>query len=348
MVLLRDGVVAVIFAGAMALAPLSGLSNYLVEQFSLFFLWSCVTLQWNLVFGVAGIMSLAQVAIFAMGAYATAMVATYMDVPFWVAFVVSAPCAVIFSLVIGVLTLRMRGEYVAIVTLAIAILFSTLIVNDVGCFRREDLVCYNFSGGTRGLSRYGDFHWAGLLGFTHRYYGDYYLTLTILFLSLLVTLLVIHGPFGLAFRAIRDNETYARSRGINFGRIQLIVFGLSAVLTGLAGGAYAGFMKTVGPTVLGTDLLVFLLSMMIVGGRGTTWGPVVGSAALMIADYQFQSMGGWRTGALAAITILFLVVYPRGLVGALTSFVALIPSITASSFGRRPRPLQAAPKAERS
>jgi branched-chain amino acid transport system permease protein len=94
--------------------------------------------------------------------------------------------------------------------------------------------------------------------------------------------------------------------------------------------------------------LVFLLSMMIVGGRGTTWGPIVGSAALMTADYQFQSMGGWRTGALAAITILFLVVYPRGLVGALSSLAALIPSIARPGFGRRHRPIQAAPKAERS
>lgn len=330
----RDIIVAACFAVVMALLPFANLSNYTVGQLALFFLWSCVVIQWNIVFGVAGIMSLGQVAVFAFGAYTTAMIATYTNVPFWLSFLMSAPGAVIFSLLLGVLTLRLRGEYVAIVTLAIAILLATLIINDVECFRRVDLICYPLTGGTRGLMAYGDFHWAAMLGFKHRHFGDYYLLLTIMIGSLLVSLLVIHGPFGLAFRAIRDNETYASARGIDFGRIQLIVFALSAVMTGLAGGAYAGVVKTVGTSVLEIDLLAFLLSMMIVGGRGSTWGPIIGSAALMIADYNFQSMGGWRTGALAAITILFIVLYPRGLAGALSSFISLVSSLGERSSKR--------------
>ena len=329
-----DIIIAACFAMAMALLPLANMSNYLVGQFALFFLWSCVVIQWNLVFGVAGIMSLGQVAVFAFGAYTTAMIATYTSAPFWLAFLMGAPGGVIFSSLLGAVTLRLRGEYVAIVTLAIAILFAMLIVNDVECFRRVDLICYPLTGGMRGLMAYGDFHWTALLGFKHRHYGDYYLTLTIMVGSLLVSLLVIHGPFGLAFRAIRDSETYASARGVYFGRIQLIVFALSAVMTGLAGGAYAGVVKTVGTSVLDIDLLAFLLSMMIVGGRGSTWGPVIGSAALMIADYYFQSMGGWRTGALSAITILFVVMYPGGLAGALKSLSSLVASRAERYFKR--------------
>jgi branched-chain amino acid transport system permease protein len=332
--LYRDIGFALLFAAASLALPLNGLSAYMSGQLSLFFLWACVTIQWNLVFGVAGIMSLAQVSVFAFGAYVTAMLATYTGLPFFACFLLSSPAAVVFSLLIGCLTLRMRGEYVAIVTLAITVLFSNLITNDVSCFREVDQICYNFTGGSQGLSGYGDFGWSKILGFKHRLFGDYYLTLTLTLLSLIVSLFVIHGPFGLAFRAIRDNEIYARARGVDFRRIQLIVFALTGVMTGLAGGAYAGVLTTVGPTVLDLDLLVFLLSMIIVGGRGSTWGPLLGGAALMAADSQFQSMGGWRTGALAAITIAFVVIYPRGLAGAIADLVAFVKVLPELRGGR--------------
>lgn len=295
--------------------PWLGFSNYVISQIALFFIWSAVVIQWNLVFGVAGIMSLAHVAVFAFGAYTTAIIASYTDLPFWIAFLLSAPCAMLFSFVIGSITLRMRGDHVAVVTFAISILMGALINNDVGCFRREGIICYPFSGGSRGLSGYGDFGWASVLGYKFRLFGDYYLTLGVTLASLAVALLLIHGPFGLAFRAIRDNETYARARGVVFERMQLLVFTLTGVVTGLAGGAYAGFIKTVGPTLLSMNTLVFLLSMIIVGGRGSTWGPLIGAAALMIADVQFQALAGWRTGALSVIIIAFVVLYPRGLTG---------------------------------
>ncbi|PZQ45987.1 MAG: branched-chain amino acid ABC transporter permease [Rhodovulum sulfidophilum] len=311
----RDVMIAVILSMIALALPLLGLTPYILSQVALFFIWSAVVIQWNLVFGVAGIMSLAHVAIFAFGAYSTAILASYTGLPFWVCFLLSAPCAMLFSFVIGAISLRMRGDHVAVVTFAISILMSTVILNDVGCFRSEGVVCYPFSGGSRGLSGYGDFGWAKLLGYKSRALGDYYLTFGVALLSLIVALLLIHGPFGLAFRAIRDSETYARARGIAFERVQLLVFILTGAMTGLAGGAYAGYIKTVGPTLLSMNTLVFLLSMIIVGGRGSTWGPVLGAAALVFADMQFQALAGWRTGALSAITIACVVLYPAGLTG---------------------------------
>lgn len=311
----RDVVVACLATVAAMALPWFGISNYMMSQIALFFIWSALVIQWNLVFGVAGIMSLAHVAIFAFGAYTTAILASYTSLPFWIAFLLSAPFAMVFSFVLGAITLRMRGDHVAVVTFAITILMSALINNDVGCFRRDGMVCYPFSGGSRGLSGYGDFGWASLLGYKFRLFGDYYLTLGVTVASLIVALLMIHGPFGLAFRSIRDNETYARARGVVFERMQLLVFTLTGIVAGLAGGAYAGFIKTVGPTLLSMNTLVFLLSMIIVGGRGSTWGPLIGAAALMIADVQFQALAGWRTGALSVMIIAFVVLYPAGLTG---------------------------------
>ncbi len=313
----RDGGIAVVLLAVGCLAPLLGLTNYTIGQLTLFFIWASVVAQWNIVFGVAGIMTLGHVATFAVGAYATAMVALYLEPPFWVAMLVSVPAAVLFNLLLGLLTMRMRGEYVAIVTLAIAILLSVMIVNDVSCFRQIDMICYNLTGGSRGLIGYGDLGWAQILGFKLRVLGDYYLALAVLFAGFLLALAVIHGPYGLAFRAIRDNELYARSRGVDFRTYQLVVFALSGVATGLTGAVYAGYMRTVGPTLLDMSLLIFLLSMMVVGGRGSIWGPILGSAALMLADNVFQAFGAWRTGGLALVTLLFVLFFPGGLAGGL-------------------------------
>lgn len=320
-----------IFTAAFAALPAVGLSNFITSQYTLFFIWACIVVQWNLVFGVAGIMTLGHAAVFAIGAYTTAMAAAYTDLPFWLAFLLSAPAGLVLSIALGLITVRMRGEYVAIVTMAVAILLYTVVVNDVSCFKTIDLICYNFTGGTRGLASYGDFRWVKILGFAHRALGDYYVALATLALGLALAIFVICGPFGLAFRAIRDNETYARSRGVDFRKYQIIVFGVAGIVTGLTGGVYAAFIKTVGPTILDTDLLVFLLSMMVVGGRGSTWGPILGTGALMVADNVFQAYGAWRTGGLALITIIFIVAYPRGLAGALQSLWAM----ASSALGRR-------------
>jgi len=318
----NNAIAAVLLTAGACAFPLVASSNYVIGQLTLFFIWTAVVVQWNLVFGVAGIMTLGQVATFAVGAYATAMIALYLPVPFWLAFLLSAPVAVLFNLLLGVITLRMRGDYVAIVTLAVAVLLSAIVVNDTDCFRMEDMTCYPFTGGSRGLVKYGDMGWKDILGFQYRFLGDYYLALAVLFFGFLLALVVITGPYGLAFRAIRDNESYARARGVAFRKYQLIVFALSAVACGLAAGVYAGYLKTVGSSLLDINLLIFLLSMMIVGGRGTVWGPVIGGAALMYADSVLQSLGGWRTGGLALVTILFIVFYPGGIAGALGNLLS--------------------------
>lgn len=336
---LRNALIALILLGAAIAAPLLGPSNYTIGQLTLFFIWASIVVQWNLVFGVAGIMTLGQVATFAIGAYATGMSALYLGVPFWLAMLFSIPAAVHFNLLLGVVTMRMRGEYVAIVTLATAMLISALVVNDVSCFRQVNLVCFNFTGGSRGLIGYGDLGWAKMLGFKYRALGDYYLSLAVLFGGFILALAVIHGPYGLAFRAIRDNELYARSRGVDFRKYQLIVFALSAVATGLTGAVYAGTLKTVGPTVLDMNLLIFLLSMMVVGGRGSVWGPLLGGATLMFADNVFQAFGAWRTGGLALVTLLFVIFYPGGLSAGLSQiFRAVTSRFTREKTTIEPRP----------
>lgn len=333
---LRDTAIALVLTLGMALLPLNGPSTYVVGQLTLFCLWACLAVQWNLVFGFAGIMSLAQVTIFGVGGYAAAMLALYLEISFWLAWVLGGLVAVAVSFVIGLATLRMRGEYVAIVTLAIGVMIYAVVVTDVECYRYVGAVCHNFTGGTRGLLKYGDFGWIEVLGYKDRALGDFYLALALLSVCMIATIVLVHSPFGLAFRALRDNEPLGRTRGLSFRKYQLFVFTLAGFGTGLAGGLYAGFLKTIGPTVLGLDLLLMVLAMMIVGGRGSLWGPLLGTAVLMFLDELMKSSGQWRSSVLAGATILFVLLFPKGLAGMLSSLGS---ALSALALKRRKSPV---------
>ncbi len=311
----RDFWIGLAFCAVAVLIPVFQPGNYVLSQIALFFIWAAVVTQWNLVFGVAGVYSLAHMAVFAVGGYITGMMGLYAGWNLWAALPVGAIAAVIASFLIGAATLRLRGPYVAIMTLAIAQAMYALIITDVECFTYRGKLCLNFTGGAKGLIQYGDFGFRALLGFKMRLLGDYYLSLTLLVLGTLFAFFVIYGPLGATFRALRDNRICAEARGVDRIRNQLLVFALSGIFTGLAGGVYAGIQRTVGPDILSTTLLLFLLSMMVVGGRGTKWGPILGAGALMLADTVLRDFGLIRVAGLSLIILLVMIFLPRGLVG---------------------------------
>lgn len=308
---------ALILAGLVALAALvphlTG-TRYVVTQMTLFFIWAIVVTQWNLVLGVAGIFSLAQMALFAVGAYATAMLGYYFATPMPLALPLAGFAAVAASLVIGLACLRLRGPYVALLTLAIAQILYLLVVNDTACFTNPPSGCLPLFGGVRGFSRFGDLGFRDLLG-ARFYIAHFYVGLGLLALATLFSIAIIRGPLGLAFRALRDNPGYAMSRGVSKFGTQMWVFGLSAFFTGLAGAFYAVQIGAVGPIVFSLAQLLFLLSMLVVGGLGTIWGPLLGAALLMLADEAAREVGDWRDIGLGLVLATFVILLPRGLAG---------------------------------
>jgi len=313
-----------IFILGLALLPMLGLSRYVLGQVTLFILWAAVVAQWNLVFGVAGILSIGHMALFAVGGYATALLGLYFDISLWWTLPFAAIAGLAMSLVMAFATFRLRGAYVVVVTLAIAMTVYQLLVTDVSCFRQTQTVCYSFTGGARGVSRFGDFGFRELLGFKYVAMGNYYVAVAMLALSMLVAIVIFFSPYGQAFKAIRDNEVCAVARGIEIKKYQAIVFAVSGVVTGLAGGVYAGVIGTFGPQVLELPTLLFLVSMMVVGGRGTVWGPIVGTIALAFVDESFRDLAEWRNTAYALILMIILLTLPEGLIGGLQSFKARI------------------------
>jgi branched-chain amino acid transport system permease protein len=242
------------------------------------------------------------------------MLGLYLKWSLWFALPVAGLGTVIFSLFIGLACLRLRGTFVALLTLALAQAMYLLIITDTHCFFMDGVTCRNFTGGTRGLTKYGDFGFRAILG-RDWIIGDYYLTLTVLALATAFSIIMIRSPLGSAFRALRDNEEYAVSRGINRFKFQLLVFASSAFFTGVAGGVYAGHFKVMGANTLYLSLMLYLLAMMVIGGLGHPWGPFLGAVSLMLVDEVLKDFIAYRYIVLGLVMILFAVLWPRGISG---------------------------------
>lgn len=312
----RDLLICLGLAALLILVPLFVGTRYIITQMTLFFIWAVVVTQWNLVLGVGGIFSLAQMALFAIGAYATAMLGYYFAFPIIVAMPIAGLVTVLASIVIGLACLRLRGPYVALLTLAIAQVIYLIVVNDTACFTNPPSGCLPLFGGVRGFSKFGDLGFRNLFG-SKWYVAHYYVGLGLALVAVIFSIAIIHGPLGLAFKALRDNPGYAMSRGISKFKYQLWVFGLSAFFTGLAGAFYATQFGVVGPVVFSLSMLLFLMSMIVVGGMGTIWGPLLGAAVLMLADEGMREFGDWRDIGLGVILTSFVIFLPKGLAGVL-------------------------------
>ncbi len=310
----KDLLIALLLIIAAVILPMVIESRYVMGQIILALFYACIASQWNLVFGFAGVFSLAPLAIFAAGGYATAMLCFFLGWSVWAALLPGALVAVVFSILIGLACLRLSGVYVALLTLAVTQVMYLLIVTDTECFIQVGSVCRQLTGGPGGFSRFGDFGTRALLR-GKWIIGNYAIVCTLFVIIMTVTWILIKSPMGHAFRAIRDNPGYAIARGVNRFRVQMLVFGISAFFTGLAGGVYAAHFQVIGPTILQLPTLMFIIAIVVVGGTGTFWGPLVGTVVLVGADELMREFGQFRTFGLGIIIAGAIVLMPNGLVG---------------------------------
>ena len=214
----RDYIFFAILLALAAAFPFMGIPRYIIASALLLFCYATVVSQWNLVFGVAGIFSLAQLAIFGLRRLHDGA-----DGPLpgpgslWPTFPVAGAAGVVFSFFIGLACLRMRGIYVALLTLAISQTMFVLIQTDSNCSALNKAInpstCVSFTGGAQGLGGLGTFGWRAVLGVRNWMIGDYYSMLGLLIVALVFTVAMTQSRIGLAFKALRDNEELATSRG---------------------------------------------------------------------------------------------------------------------------------------
>ncbi len=295
-----------------AALPLVISERYLLGEVIIFFIWAMVAMNWNVLMGHAGVFSLGQMLFFAVGAYGMAMGATFTGMTVWVAIPVAALASAALALVVGMACLRLTGAYVALLTYAIAEMIHVLIITDTVCFTLVANNCQQLFGGSTGFSRFDDFGFRSLLK-GNWILGNYYAVLVAFAITVLGVVVVIHGRLGLAFRAIRDNVGYASSRGIDRKKYQVAAFVITAFLTGLAGGVYSAHYRFAGPSLFEFSTLMFILVMVVVGGLGSTWGPLIGTGSMMVVVELSKEMGDARNLVLGLALVVFVIVMPKGL-----------------------------------
>ncbi|QNE78001.1 branched-chain amino acid ABC transporter permease [Streptomyces finlayi] len=302
------------------------------EQYALIganiLIFATVALGLNVVVGLAGLLDLGYVAFLGVGAYAAALVSGSpmspigVQFPFWAAVLTGAAASLVFGVVIGAPTLRLRGDYLAIVTLGFGEIFR-LTVNALNGVSGPDL-----TNGSQGIPSIPDLNILGfdfgishdIGGFTLGRSANYYL-LMLVFTGVVVMVFrrSNESRIGRAWVAIREDETAATAMGINAFRLKLLAFALGATLAGLAGTVQAHVSYTVTPEQYQFAGSVppnsaFLLAAVILGGMGTLSGPLVGAALLYLIPAKLQFMQDYQLFLFGLALILLMRFRPEGLV----------------------------------
>ena len=243
-----------------------------------------LSLGLNIVVGFAGLLDLGYIAFYAVGAYVYALLASphfNLHLPFWVILPIGALVACLFGVLLGAPTLKLRGDYLAIVTLG----FGEI----VRIFLNNLSQPVNITNGPQGISRIDPFRF-GSFSFSQAetifgivFSGPikyYYLLLLLLLLVIVVNLRLQHSRIGRAWEAVREDEIAARAMGINTTGIKLLAFAMGASFGGVAGGMFAAIQGFISPESFVLVESVMVLSMVVLGGMGNVWGVVLGAVLL--------------------------------------------------------------------
>ena len=280
-----------------------------------------IMLGWglNIVVGLAGLLDLGYVAFYAIGAYSYALLANYFDWSFWICLPMAGVFAGISGILLGFPVLRLRGDYLAIVTLGFGEIIRVILLN-----------WYEFTGGPDGISgiprpsffglefkRSSEGTFSGFFGLDyssmHRIIFLYYLILALALLTNFVTLRLRKLPVGRAWEALREDEIACRSLGINPTNTKLTAFAIGATFGGLAGSFFATRQGFISPESFTFIESAVILAIVVLGGMGSQIGVVLASVVLIGGTELFRELEEYRMLAFGALMVGIMIWKPRGL-----------------------------------
>ena len=256
----------------------------------------------DVVMGYAGQVNLGQAGFMAVGGYTAGYIAVNTDMEPVLGLLAAVVLAVLCSLVLSLVTVRLRGFYLAIATLAFGLLIDSLAVGLI-----------DVTGGPSGLVGIPGFA-LGAIDFDSPQ-RMYYLVVGIDAVLVLALSGALGSGFGRALQAIRTDQLAAAALGIPVVRMKVIALAISAGLAALAGGLYAFFFHFLSPDMVGTPRSLELVAMLVIGGEGTLVGPVLGSVMLTLLPTVFQPLALYKTFASGALLVGFFLYLPQGLFG---------------------------------
>lgn len=244
----------------------------------------------NLIIGYTGQLSIGHAAFMSLGAYASALATVRLGFPFIISLFVGALVAALFGVLIGIPTLKLKGDYLAIATLG----FGEIV----------RIVCLNLdltggAVGLRGIPKKTTLLWVVLV------------TLATIF----ILNRIIKSRIGRALIAIREDETAAESMGINSTHYKTLCFGVGAFFAGFGGGLFAHYFQYIHPNSFGFLRSIEQLCMVVLGGLGNMTGAFIGAAALTVIPEALRQIADLRLLIYGAVLVLMMRVRPQGILG---------------------------------
>ena len=283
-----------------------------------------VLLGWglNIVVGLAGLLDLGYVAFYAVGAYGFALLFVNFDFTFWMALPLAGALAATFGIVLGFPVLRLRGDYLAIVTLGFGEMVRIILINWVDFTRGPDGISGipkpSFFGlpftrrppdGVEAFHQFFDISYLPI----HRILFLYYVIIALALVANLFILRIRRLPIGRAWEALREDEIASRSLGINPTNTKLSAFALGAMFGGFAGAVFAARQGFVSPESFSFIESAIILSIVVLGGMGSQVGVVVAAILLIGVPEWFRELQEFRMLAFGGAMVLIMIWRPRGL-----------------------------------
>ena len=289
-----------------------------------------VMLGWglNIVVGLAGLLDLGYVAFYAVGAYSYALLAEHFGFSFWLCLPLAGILASFWGILLGFPVLRLRGDYLAIVTLAFGEIIRLVLLNwqslthgpdGISGIPRPSFFGIPFTRGDGGFAHTFGLHYS----YTHRIVFLYYLILALALVTNFVTIRLRRLPIGRAWEALREDEIACRSLGINTTNTKLTAFAMGAMFAGFAGSFFATRQGFISPESFTFTESAMVLAIVVLGGMGSQIGVAV-AAAVMLGGFEFfREFAQYRMLVFGLAMVVIMIWRPRGLVATRTPSIFL-------------------------
>ena len=293
----------ILFLMPFCLIPLIDKNAYHIDLLTSVGIYVLLAMGLNVVVGFAGLLNLGYAAFFAIGAYTYALLNLHLGCPFWLGLPLAGFASMLFGFVIGIPSIRVRGDYLAITTLGFGEIVRI-------AFNNLD----QWTGGPNGLlgiarPQIGSYH------FSVNAVPYFYLVLSLIAAVAYFLFRVSDSKIGRALVAIREDELAAACMGIPTLRVKLTAFGLSSFIAGIAGCVFAAKQTIVTPDSFDFVLSVLILAMVVLGGLGNIWGSALGALVLGLLPEFLRDFAVYRMLLFGFIMVLMMLFRPQGLLG---------------------------------
>jgi branched-chain amino acid transport system permease protein len=295
----------ILVASSICVLPLL-VNDYVMSVAVIVILNAITVLGLNLVMGYAGQISLGHAAFCGLGAYFSGILSTQIGLPPVLTIVIAATVSGMIAYLVGIPTFKLKGHYLAMATLALGIIIYEI-------FKQEIYL----TGGPTGypsFSTKGKIPYIELFGFVFDTNTRIFLLAGfVLFVAMILSLNIVNSRVGRALRSIHDDDIAAGSLGVNYAKFKVRVFVLSAVFASISGSLYAHYILHITPSAFGFHISVELVAMVVIGGRGSIFGSLLGAALLTALPEALHVVQEYDIVVFGLIMVLVMMFMPGGL-----------------------------------